>query len=244
MAFPFNIMLDGVQTEPQFSVISARQLEAEVLPREEWPSNPDFDDLQGAEMWLFRTPIFGYQDLDDEASTFEDQTIYLGDKVNDMHHGNFVAATLEPGYFYDVFCVGWRPDHTGFIICGCRYATSEIEVPTELTFGEAVLFGLAAVGVRPEDGQVIQAKVRTYAMWDLKGRVKSVDLEFGQDGPLPVPPRTFFGRLLRRPAPEPEAPKRYAVEVDHRGGVCATGGHSWTEVRQYVERQLENAVFA
>lgn len=209
------ISVNGAETPHGFSHVVGERLAANLLACEEWPEGEGVP--VSADIWVFKTPLSGYTDLEEHLNQVQGQQVTLGDLPTLIASGPSVEVQLEPDYYYDVFCVGYKANDTGFLAGGSRYATTDngTKVPDFLTLDETKAFALAGIGLSLEKGQLVHATVTPMTAWGENGRFIIAGFDFGRRN-------------------ENDSLSNFGVMVQHNGHSNTYHGRTAEETREFI----------
>lgn len=206
----FSIEVDGIETSPDFIKIKGSRLSAQVLPKSEWPSAAD--GFEEAQIYIFRTPIEEYVDLEVLIYELEGITTSMGTATTLIATGEVVEVPLEDDAFHDVVCVWRRADGTGGIAGGGRFSTGDVDdVPQALTLDELKLLSMMAIGISLDQAVSIEAKIVSMTAWSLHGRLIIAGFQ-------------FLGTKNWH----------YTAMANHMGGVEFSHGYTAAQVKKYL----------
>lgn len=167
MTPPFIAFVDGRKLATLFEVVTGKRLVVHRRVQQHWPATREPQPPATIRLWVLRTSMSNYCDLDTTLNQLQNSLIPLG------HVPSLIAADevsvqvhLEPGFHYQVICTAHRHDRTGFLFGSAHYVTADNgrrRLPSCLTFDAAKLLALTALGLEP--GHNITALVRPMTAW-------------------------------------------------------------------------------
>lgn len=229
MTSPFHIAVDGRSIDQPLASIQGNTMRVTLRPWDQWgTAEIGLHLVRMPRIVVFATPRSKYQDIGVQAweLAVAGTKLKLGPFSGIIAEGTQLDIPLAPGYYYDIFCLGYQTGGFGWPLKRSRCTTIGRSLPrpedAKITFEQAQYLAATALALSLDAASQTEVEIEVLEFEDPEHRGES-------QPPLVAAAGFIVTRLMRG--------REVGVVIDQYGRLSYYKGDSPEQIRKYMEDQ-------